>query len=219
MFQKRQKITQVETTKYYDKFSNLYDFLSPKSYYHKARKRAVDEMRLKQGMNVLNVPVGTGQSFEYFQDYLMNTGTILGADISEGMLSKAQKKIKANSWENIDYIKCDVLDLKKIIENTNELSGFDAILCDLGLSGFPNWKKVIDDLVSLLNPRGRISIMDWYIPQPSLRGEFVKWIGKGEVNRPIWQYLETKVSEFSVESSFNRSGVFVASGAKSENHT
>jgi len=34
------------------------------------------------------------------------------------------------------------------------------------------------------------------------------------VNRPIWQYLENKVAEFKVDSSFNRGGVFVASGTK-----
>lgn len=61
--------------------------------------------------------------------------------------------------------------------------------------------------------------MDWYIPKPSLRGEVVKWIGKGEVNRPLWQYLETKVDEFTLDSSFNRGGVFVASGTKRKHYT
>jgi hypothetical protein len=56
--------------------------------------------------------------------------------------------------------------------------------------------------------------MDWYIEKPSLRGNFVKWIGKGEVNRPIWQYLEVNVNDFKVDSSFNYGGVFVASGTK-----
>ena len=45
-------------------------------------------------------------------------------------------------------------------------------------------------------------------------GEIVKWIGKGEVNRPIYQYLETKVAEFEVKISFNSGGVFVATGIK-----
>lgn len=57
-------------------------------------------------------------------------------------------------------------------------------------------------------------IMDWYLPKPSLWGAFIKWIGKGEVNRPIYQYLKTKVAEYSVNTSFNRGGVFVATGIK-----
>ncbi len=219
MLQEDRERKQSGATRYYDKFSKLYDFLSPKIYYHKARLKAVEELRLCESKVVLNVPVGTGQNFEYFQYYLKGTGAILGADISEGMLSKAERKIKTNNWENISLIKCDVLELRKIIEKQTESPGFDAVMCDLGLSGFPNWEEMIDDLISLLKPGGRISIMDWYIPEPSLRGEFVKWIGKSEVNRPIWQYLETKVCEFSIEPSFNRGGVFVASGTKSENRT
>ena len=210
---------QLVATRYYDKFSKLYDCLSPNSYYHKARSRAVEQLNLKDGMSILNVPVGTGQNFEYFQKYLRNTGLIIGVDVSKGMLSKAEKKIKSNKWENIELLESDVLSLKGRLENENRVSGFDAVLCDLGLSGFPHWKGVINDLISLLNPGGRVTIMDWYIPEPSLKGKFVKWIGKGEVNRPLWQYLETKVEGFNVDSSFNRGGVFVASGTKIRNRT
>jgi len=56
--------------------------------------------------------------------------------------------------------------------------------------------------------------MDWYLPEPSLRGKLIKWIGKGEVNRPIYQYLKSKVANFQVNTAFNRGGVFVATGIK-----
>tara|TARA_B100002019_G_scaffold270039_1_gene263332 strand:- start:846 stop:1106 length:261 start_codon:yes stop_codon:yes gene_type:complete len=75
---------------------------------------------------------------------------------------------------------------------------FDSIFCDLGLSGFPNWEKVIDNLITLLKPNGKIVIMDWYIYKPSFRGAFIKLIGKGEVNRPLYQYLESKVADFEL---------------------
>ena len=70
-------------------------------------------------------------------------------------------------------------------------------------------------MISILKPKGRIVILDWFIEEPSLRGDFVKWIGKGEVNRPIYQYLKTKVVDFQLDDSFNFGGVFVASGTKS----
>ena len=56
--------------------------------------------------------------------------------------------------------------------------------------------------------------MDWYIAKFSLRGEFIKWIGKGEVDRPLYQYMENKVSNFELNNSFKRGGMFVASGTK-----
>ncbi len=164
------------------------------------------------------MPVGTGQNFEYFQQYLRNSGLIVGVDISLGMLGQAQNKIDQNQWHNIKLLNQDGTNLGSSLVNEfleeNSLKGFDAILCDLGLSGFPQWKEVIDILVSMLSTNGRIAIMDWYIEKPSLRGIFVRWIGKGEVNRPIWQHIETRVADFQVDSSFNRGGVFVASGSK-----
>jgi len=212
------KVEKQNTPLYYDKFSAVYDLFSPKSYYHKARAEAVKELHLIKEKIVLNVPTGTGQNLEYFQQYLAGNGLVIGVDISSGMLNKAQKKIDKNQWSNIKLINCDVtkLDSNLLSEaiGNDECKGFDAILCDLGLSGFPQWQTVIDNLISMLSPGGRIVIMDWYIEKRSLRGDFVRWIGKGEVNRPLWQYLETKVTDFKVNSSFNRGGVFVASGTK-----
>ena len=60
----------------------------------------------------------------------------------------------------------------------------------------------------------KIVIMDWYMEKRTLRGAFIEWIGKGEVTRPIWQYLKPKVKDFKLDHSFNRGGVFVASGRK-----
>jgi len=206
---------QGEVTRYYDKFSRVYDLFSPRAYYHRARLQAIKELNLVEAMSVLNVPVGTGQNFEYFQTYLKNSGLIVGVDISTGMLAKAQKKILKNNWENIKLINQDILNIRSgEVSELIKQKKIGAIFCDLGLSGFPKWKEVIDILVSMLPANGRISIMDWYIESPSLRSKFVNWIGKGEVNRPIWQYLETKVTDFSVDASFNRGGVFVASGTK-----
>jgi ubiquinone/menaquinone biosynthesis C-methylase UbiE len=205
---------------YYDKFSKVYDLFSPKQYYHKARREAVEVLELEINQTVLNVPCGTGQNFEYFQEYLKNTGLIIGIDLSTGMLGKAKNKRDKDGWTNIRLVNADVLEVdeKWVKEN---VAGklpveIDAILCDLGLSAFPEWQKAIDNLLAILKPGGKIVVMDWYMDKPSLRGEFVNWIGKGEIDRPIWQYLETKVANFRLTDTFNRGGVFVASGNNNE---
>ena len=197
---------------YYDSFSRLYDQLSPKWYYHRARQSAIKQLSLAKHMTILNVPAGTGQNFEYFQKYLNQTGLILGADVSSGMLLKAKDKIEHKQWRNVQLVKCDVAKLRDVLRKDNPKLLFDAILCDLGLSGFDNWEEIIDMLLYLLKPNARISVMDWYLPDSLIRGPIIKWIGKGEVDRPIWQYLSTKVDNFVVDATFNRGGVFVASG-------
>ena len=206
----------TEAINYYDKFSKCYDWLSPKWYYHKARNFAIQQLQLEEDATVLNLPCGTGQNFEYFQKYLHETGLIIGVDLSEGMLEKAKQKVTDNHWNNIKIIKEDATQINKewVGTHINSSIKIDAILCDLGLSGFPDWERVIDNMLDLLKPDGRLVIMDWYIPKSTLRGAFIKWIGKGEVNRPIYQYLKSKVANFEVNTSFNRGGVFVATGIK-----
>jgi len=39
---------------------------------------------------------------------------------------------------------------------------------------FHQWQHVIDSLVEVLSPNGRIVIMDWYIEKPSLTGRLVE---------------------------------------------
>ena len=205
-----------EAINYYDKFSKFYDWLSPKWYYHEARKFAVQQLQLKEGTTVLNLPCGTGQNFEYFQKYLGGAGLIIGIDLSEGMLEKAKQKQSENNWNNIKILKGDATQINPlwVKANIRESIQVDAIFCDLGLSGFPEWEKVIDNMLSILSPKGRLVIMDWYIPKPTLRGKFIKWIGKGEVARPLYKYLENQVANFTVNTSFKRGDIFVATGIK-----
>jgi ubiquinone/menaquinone biosynthesis C-methylase UbiE len=206
---------QRRANRYYNELSKVYDLVSPRSYYHQARTVAVQSLSLAEGQSVLNVPVGTGQNLEYFQKNLCGTGLILGVDISPGMLSRARRKVTRKGWDNVELLEMNVTDIdSRYVQEYTDGEGFDAVFCDLGLSGFPDWEKTIDQLLSVLAIGGKIAIMDWYIDKPSLRGDFIKWIGKGEVNRPIWQYLEIHVNEFFVDSSFCRGGVFVASGVK-----
>ena len=207
--------------KYYDKFSSVYDLLSPDWYYRNPRKFAIRSLALEEGSSVLNLPCGTGQNFSYLQHYLNGIGKVVGVDLSSGMLQKAQRKINANGWDNISLFKEDATAIDKSWVKTHlgQEVKFDAILCDLGLSGFPEWRNVIDNLLSLLRPGGRFVIMDWYIEKPGLRAEFVKWIGGGEVDRPLYQYLAERVDGFRLEDSFKGGDVFVAWGKFSLNHS
>jgi len=210
------ELSQLKATKYYNRFSLIYDWVSSDRYYRKPRVYAIEKMGVKSGDKILNIPCGTGQNFPYFQEYLAGSGFVVGVDLSEGMLAKARRKInKANAFN----IKLYCADATKIdtnwVDSTIEKDmKFDSILCDLGLSGFPDWEQVIDNMITLLKPGGKIVIMDWYIEDYGMRGNLIKWVGKGEVDRPIYQYLKEKVKHFELNKSFKNGDMFVATGVK-----
>lgn len=211
------KKEQEKAIEYYDKISGFYDFIS-NWYYKNARIYAIGKLGLKMEQTVLNVPCGTGVNFKHFQKYLENSGLIIGVDLSRGMLEQAERKTEKNGWTNIDLVlenatKIDRIWLEKY-SKSNEQNKVDAVFCDLGLSGLPEWQNIIDNMISILKPNGRIVILDWYLEKSSPLAKFVKWIGKGEVDRPLWQYLKPKVSEFELEEFGIFKGVFVASGTK-----
>ena len=211
------KKEQEKAIKYYDKISGLYDSIS-NWYYKKARKYAIEKLKIEKGHTVLNLPCGTGVNFKHFQTYLKNSGLIIGIDLSKGMLEQAERKAEKNEWTNIVLVlenatKIDQIWLEEY-SKSNEQNRVDAVFCDLGLSGFPEWKNIIDNMFSILEPNGRIVILDWYLEKSGPLAKFVKWIGKGETDRPLWQYLKTKVSDFELEKFGFFEGVFVVSGTK-----
>lgn len=57
-------------------------------------------------------------------------------------------------------------------------------------------------------------LIDWEIEKPSLRGEFIKWIAKGDVNRPLYEYTENKIDNFVLNNSLKSGEMFVAIGTK-----
>ena len=211
------KEEQKKAIDYYDKISSAYDYIS-NWYYKKSRKYAIEKLEIKKGQTVLNVPCGTGVNFKYFQSFLENSGLIIGIDLSSGMLDQAKQKTEKNGWTNINLelenaTKIDQNWLAEYSERKGQIK-IDAIFCDLGLSGLPEWQNIIDNMISMLSPNGKIVILDWYFEKSGPLAEFVKWIGKGEVDRPLWQYLKTKVSYFELEKFGLFNGVFVATGTK-----
>jgi len=208
---------------FYDRFSIIYDWVSTKAYYKTPRAAAIQELFLKKDQLVLSVACRTGQSFEHFQNYLEGSGLVVGIDLSEGMLAKAQIKIDIHNWSNIKLIECDAA---TISSNTikdrlklNEVKKFDSAICELGLTAIPDWEKVIDTMINLVKPGGKIVIMDWYMKAVDLRGKFINWVGNGDITKPTWQYLKSRVDNFRIDSQFKKGDVFVGSGSIRQSNT
>lgn len=207
----------LRAASYYDRFAPVYDYLSPARYYRRPREAAIAALRLAPGDAVLNVPCGTGQNLAMLQVPLAGAGHIVGVDVSPGMLTKAAAKVSRHGWDNVDLVCGDVTAIDGGWAAERGIrGGFDAVLCDLGLSGFPAWRETIDRLLSAVKPGGRFVVMDWYIPRRTRRGDFIRWIGKGDVDRDLPGYLREVMGDVSVDRSFKGGDMFVAVGIKAD---
>ena len=149
-----EKLTEAEN--YYDKFSRFYDILSPDWYYRKPRKFAIEALQLHEGQTILNLPCGTGQNFEYFQQYLKGSGKVVGIDLSEGMLDKARQKVAKNNWSNVELIKCNSTD--EHLEGTCIVS---IKFIFVAMSAYTNHKHPLKPLPQLLQQKSQSLMPNW----------------------------------------------------------
>jgi ubiquinone/menaquinone biosynthesis C-methylase UbiE len=117
------------------------------------RAKAVDDLRLSGGMKVLDVAAGPGNFTRYLSDHLSGDGIAIGFDISEQMIERA---VRDNRGPHAAYMRGDAQSLP-FADNT-----FDAVCCFAALYLIPNPLAVVDELVRVLRPGGRIAIMTSY---------------------------------------------------------
>ena len=205
--------------KWYDIFSNFYDNSLEKLYFS-SRKRAIELLDLKDNQTVIDIACGTGANFKHIKASNDNV-TLYGTDYSSGMLKKGQDSIEKNSWTNTFLFQADAreLTLSSIEKYTNKKLSFDRVICVLGLSVIPEWEMVLDNLIVLLNENGKIVIVDVFAEKRNLNTWLVEKIAKADLNRKIWQTLETKTDNFHqeylpVKESKVGGKLFVAVGTK-----
>lgn len=176
---------------WYDLFSRFYDS-SLEALYVDARRSACEALDLQPGQTVLDVPCGTGQSFDGLVAAVGSAGTVLGVDLSKGMLRKARARVDRHGWTNVFLGEADVhaVDTAWLEQLRGEPVMLDRLHVFLGLSAFPRWEEAFDRLWSLLRPGGHCVVVDCYAERPNLRGRMVNLVARAEIQRKTWQPLE-----------------------------
>jgi ubiquinone/menaquinone biosynthesis C-methylase UbiE len=205
--------------KWYDMFSNVYDSFLEKLYFE-SRKRAVELLDLKPGQTLIDIACGTGANFKHIKALNIDLD-LYGTDFSEGMLKKGQATIHKNNWENITLFQADARALNPLFikEKINQDLRFDKVICVLGLSVIPDWEQVLDKMLALLKEGGQIVIVDVFAEKRDFNTWLVEKFARADLNRKIWQTLETKTSDFHyeylpVKESKVGGKLFVATGKK-----
>ncbi len=136
----------------YDRIAPLYDLAaSPYNLIGGRRlaKRAITELRLKSGDTVVDLGTGTGWNLQRLAEAVGPTGTVIGVDISPGMLQQARQRANDHGIVNIELVEADVSDYQPP-PDTN------AIVSTFAIEMRPDYDAIVARLARQISDGGRI---------------------------------------------------------------
>lgn len=121
------------------------------------RRKTIKSLERLQPKHILDVATGTGDLA--IAALRLHPDTIIGIDISEGMLEIGRKKLQEKSINNITLEYGDSEHLPF------EDKKFDAITCAYGVRNFENLAKGIKEMNRVLRNGGAVSILEFSQPK------------------------------------------------------
>jgi len=153
--EKEEKGKQVELM--FDQIAHSYDLLNHRLSWNIDkgwRRKAIRQLASAKPRCILDVATGTGD-FAIMAAKMLKPKSLIGADISEGMMNIGKGKVKkARIDDVISFKKEDCMNL------TFEDSTFDAVTSAFGIRNFPNLDKGLKEMHRVLKEGGQISIVE-----------------------------------------------------------
>lgn len=135
----------------FDSLSRYYDLFAVSWFFKPFYKRVLEQIRTVPGEKVLSVGCGTG-TLELLLAKSFPKSTVVGLDLSKGMLEKAG--IKASGVSNISFIEGDAEQLPF------ESASFDVVICSHSFHHYPNQEKTLSEMRRVLHSQGILFIVD-----------------------------------------------------------
>jgi len=143
--------------------SPVYDFLFDKVFYP-GRVAAIDLLEIKPGDRVLEVGVGTGLNLPLYP----RDCEVTGIDISEGMLRKADERVRTYGMTNTKLM---VMDASKLEFPDNS---FDRVIATYVISAVPDPVKTLLEMRRVCKPSGHLVILNHFKSDNPVVGLFEK---------------------------------------------
>ena len=137
----------------YDRFNYLASFNIDRIW----RKRAISSLKPFAPRNVLDIATGTGD-LALLIEKTLKPESIIGCDISEGMMQVAREKCRRRGITNIRFDKEDCTALS-YPDNC-----FDALTSSFGVRNFQELEKALGEMHRVLRPGGHLVILELSSP-------------------------------------------------------
>ena len=121
------------------------------------RRRAVRALGLRRGDSVVDIACGTGLNFPLIEELIGPEGRILGVDLTDAMLARAEQRIAKRGWRNVTLVQADAAAF-------DYPAGVDAILSTYALTQVPGCGDVIAHGASALGAGRRFVVLDVKAP-------------------------------------------------------
>jgi phosphatidylethanolamine/phosphatidyl-N-methylethanolamine N-methyltransferase len=132
-------------------------------------RRTATNAATRVGGRILNVGVGTGLELPYFD----KAHEVVGVDISEPMLRKAQERVDREKLFNVKGL-C-VMDGA----NLSFADGsFDCVVAQFVITTVPQPEKTLDEFARVLKPGGEIVLVNHIGAERGLRASFERWFSQ-----------------------------------------
>jgi ubiquinone/menaquinone biosynthesis C-methylase UbiE len=136
----------------YSRAAQTYDRVGPSPFTQCAR-RIVELLSIEPNARILDVATGTGAMLVAAAKLAGPSTTLVGIDVSEGMLQRARETTEAAGLSNVSLRVMDA----QALEFANEW--FDYVLCGFALGSIPDPARALSEMRRVLRPAGRLGLV------------------------------------------------------------
>ena len=170
-------------TPFYDIIDNIPVISGPQK---KWKRSAVKALDLDGEEKILDIGTGTGEILPWIAEYL-ESGTVIGTDISKKMIVRTRNKIKKRDLEDKVKVVYDDIQNSRFPDDH-----FDRIIATFTFTTVPDPRKTAEQCKRLLKEDGKMIILDTgkpenslYLPLFVLMNFSAKVFGRTHMDRPI----------------------------------
>lgn len=142
----------------YDRISPLFSLGDMIAFPHRQKLIANHVLRrvnLSAGQTVVDLCCGAGHNLPMLVDAVGPTGQIIGIDLSDKLLARAQQRVTKCGWSNVTLLKLDACKLSEYVEHA------DVVLVSLALSLMPDKALVLNEIKKTLRQGGYLVVIEF----------------------------------------------------------